>query len=315
MNSLRPLLSSCSTSTSSRFVLLGSNGARSTIGGGVRSSGIIIIINNDDDNRGGRCVGASSRRERRTTDERRETPAGHSAPGHGERLYVHNHMVANFTSNKAFRQFAYTGKKLVPAKLRKDYWRPLAVVEFAPGKGEIGRSVFQKLRELKQRHLLEWEDAALLDMSRRERGKALNDQRGNTVADLAAVLAGRGKGNRVAVPRQEEDAGKPRVRISKNGKWAQVLPPKVKEVDREGWVEVPVSKDAAAAAAGAEEGGEKIRLHRATVYWANEQDKYFAEEWTENVKHVIGLPAKALKGEAVADAAAAEPVEAEAATA
>lgn len=177
--------------------------------------------------------------------------------------------------------------------------------------------MFQKLRELKQRHLLEWEDAALLDMSRRERGKALNDQRGNTVADLAAVLAGRGKGNRVAVPKQEgaaeEDAGKPRVRISKNGKWAQVLPPKVKEVDREGWVEVPVSKDAAAA--GAEEGGEKVRLHRATVYWANEQDKYFAEEWTENVKHVIGLPAKALKGEAVAHAAAAEPVEAEAGTA
>ncbi|KAK4233187.1 transcriptional regulation of mitochondrial recombination-domain-containing protein [Achaetomium macrosporum] len=216
-------------------------------------------------------------------------------PGHGERLWVHNHITANLIvysltpemrSTKAFRQFAYTGKKLVPAKLRKDYWRPMAVVEFAAGKGDVGRSVFQKLRELKKRHLLEWEDEALLNMSRRERGKALNDQRGNAVADLAHVLAGRGKGNKVVVTEEDEEQGK-KGRGNKKGQ----------KIPLDGVVEV--KKDGEAA--------EKVKLHQATVYWANEQDKYFAQEWTENVNHVVGLPEKGTnKGEEVVEPAASE---------
>jgi hypothetical protein len=71
------------------------------------------------------------------------------------------------------------------------------------------------------------------------------------------------------------------------------------------------------------EGGEKTKkmkkkkvkkLHGATVYWANEQDKYYAEEWTANVTHVIGLPERAVKKEAVVGEEAA-PVETEAAAA
>ncbi len=148
------------------------------------------------------------------------------------------------------------------------------MVEFGAGQGDVGRSVFQKLRELRKRHLLEWEDEALLNVSRRERGKALNDQRGNFVADLAAVLSGVGKGNLVRVTSET---------------------PKKEE----GVVEVKGG-----------EGKGKVALHQATVYWANEQDKYYAEEWTENVSHVVGLPEKAPKeGEEVVEAAA-EPVEA-----
>ncbi|KAK4039217.1 transcriptional regulation of mitochondrial recombination-domain-containing protein [Parachaetomium inaequale] len=221
-------------------------------------------------------------------------------PGHAERIWVHNHIMANHTvysltpemnSTKAFRQFVFTGKKNVPAALRKDYWRPLAIVEFASGKGDVGRSVFHKLRELKKRHQLEWDDARLLQMSKRERGAELNDQRGNFVADLAAVLAGRGKGNRV---------------LASGG---------VKAGEK-GVVEVVEGGDKVA-----EEGGEKKKkkkgvkkLHGATVYWANEQDKYYAEEWTDNVTHVIGLPERAVKKEAVVEEGAA-PVETEAAAA
>ncbi|KAL2164085.1 hypothetical protein VTH06DRAFT_3299 [Thermothelomyces fergusii] len=190
-------------------------------------------------------------------------------PGHAERIWVYNHILDNLTvysltqemnPTKAFRQFAFTGKKLVPSKLRKDYWRPLAVVEFGAGQGDVGRSVFQKLRELKRRHQLEWEDGALLRLSRRERGRALNDQRGAFVADLAAVLAGRGKGNRMVKP-----AGPAGADAAK------------KEGDGgpDGPAPLPAS-----------------RLHGATVYWANEQDKYYAREWSDNVTHVIGLPEK-----------------------
>ncbi|KAL2137334.1 hypothetical protein VTI74DRAFT_3274 [Chaetomium olivicolor] len=212
--------------------------------------------------------------------------------GHGERFWVFNHIQANYIlysltpdlkSNKAFRQFPYTGKKLKPAKLRKDYWRPLALVEFGAGKGDVGRSVFQKLRELKKRHELEWEDEELLNMSKRERGKALNDQRGNMVADLAAVLGGRGKGNRIVVQEDEGAEAQPRRREKKKA----VVP-------TEDAVEVTLAKE------GEGEGETKIKLHPATVYWANEQDKFYAEKWTENVAHVVGVPHKVRKTEAAA---------------
>ena len=116
----------------------------------------------------------------------------------------------------------YTGKKLVPAKMRRDYWRPMALIEFGPGLGGIGRSVFQKLREFKKRHELEWgrEDAAeeerLLRMSKPERGRAINDQRANAVADVAAVLAGAGKGNKMWMVDWGELAGK-RVVVRREG--------------------------------------------------------------------------------------------------
>lgn len=197
-------------------------------------------------------------------------------------------------SNKAFRQLSYTGKKLIPAKLRKDYWRLLAVVEFGPGRGDVGRSAFQKLRELRKRHLLEWEDEALLRMTRRERGQALNDQRGNSVADMAAVLAGVGKGNRVLFdPEAERQKQQERARRQQKRGEKKAA---VKGVDEDGVVEVKKA---------GEKGEETVKLHQATVYWANEQDKYYAESWTENVTHVIGLPEKVRKAEVVEEA---EPV-------
>ncbi|AEO58098.1 hypothetical protein MYCTH_2305170 [Thermothelomyces thermophilus ATCC 42464] len=232
-----------------------------------------------------------------TTREQRFSRPGYRPravppPGHAERIWVYNHILDNLTvysltqemnPTKAFRQFAFTGKKLVPSKLRKDYWRPLAVIEFGEGKGDVGRSVFQKLRELKKRHLLEWEDPALLQMSRRERGRALNDQRGTFVADLAAVLAGRGKGNLMVKPATAAEAAEGADKKKEE-----------KEEGEEGGNAPGVAKAPAS------------RLHQATVYWANEQDKYYAREWSDNVTHVIGLPEKGVKKKAAQQAAAEE---------
>lgn len=141
--------------------------------------------------------------------------------------------------------------------------------------GDVGRSVFQKLRELKHRHELEWQDESLLNMSKRERGKALNDQRGNVVADIAAVLAGQGKGNKmvVRVPRER----------------------RLTEEEKEG--------------EEGKEGEKKKELYGATVYWANEQDKFYAESWSDNVTHVVGIPEKPKKVVEEAAEAEAEPAE------
>ena len=146
---------------------------------------------------------------------------------------------------KAFQQIPFTAKKAKPAKIRKDQWKKIAMVQFPPGKGKIGQSVFQKLREFNQRHLLEWDDSMYYERSedsegrtlyrsRLDRGKKILEQKDNAVADLAAVLAGSGKSNKI---RSEGEDG------------------------REG------------------------DLCEATVYWANGIDRHHAREWSENVRH------------------------------
>jgi hypothetical protein len=280
--------------------------------------------------------------------------------------------------NKAYRQMPYTGKKNVPAKLRKDYWEPMAVIDFGPGLGEVGRSVFQRLREFKKRHELEWgrdnpeEEHRLLHMSKHERGKELNNQRPNAVADVSAVLGGVGKGSKMwkldwedlkdkIVRLQSQRTLGPRIgvaelaekdkttkknlgRLEKLGvgvldgagrkfvDW-QTLSGLV--VEANGLKKVPhvptkweiikqkrkqariAKRIEAAEAAGVEVVVKEVeekeveevpqfdlvadenvafdleplkKLHNATIYWAKPEDIRFAESWTDNIEHVIGLP-------------------------
>lgn len=171
------------------------------------------------------------------------------------------------------RQQPFTGKNLVPRKIRKDYWRPLAMIELADkDQGAVGRSIYQKLREFKKRHELDWANEAeegrkLLHKSKRERGQELNDQKPNSVADMAAVLAGAGKGNLMwEVSRVGSESGKQLVgEIRKQS----------------GAVEKGTVVDV------------KRQLRKATVYWANEQDKFHAREWSDNVSHEVGIPSEA----------------------
>ncbi|TRX90733.1 hypothetical protein FHL15_008312 [Xylaria flabelliformis] len=187
-------------------------------------------------------------------------------PGHGEKIFVFNHFVDGMTvyshnpvlkANHAFRQIPFNGKKLRPAKLRKDYWRPMAMIQFPDGQGEVGRSVYQRLRECKKLHEYSWDDSLLYGeggqtLTVRQRGRRLNDQRANTIADMAAVLGGLGKGNKIVVTESAND-----------------------EAGGEGQAEsaAPVAVD------------EGKTLLQATVWWADVLDKNYAQKWTKNVTH------------------------------
>lgn len=97
------------------------------------------------------------------------------------------------------KQLAFNGKKTKPAKLRKDYWRPMALIQFNEGEGVIGRSVYQRLREFRHVHELSWghQEDEFYSLDRKALGEALSDQRANSIADIAAVLSGEGTGNRI----------------------------------------------------------------------------------------------------------------------
>jgi hypothetical protein len=137
----------------------------------------------------------------------------------------------------------------------------MATIEFPAGQGAVGRSVYQKLRELKHLHEVSWSDEirykrpdeysdkekALAKKASEEgrefkvirtriqRGQALNAQKPFSIADMAVVLAGQGAGNKLV---KDEVAG-------------------VKQL-----VDV-------------------------TVRWANDEDKKNASEWSSNVTHEL----------------------------
>ncbi|KAI6351122.1 hypothetical protein MCOR25_010119 [Pyricularia grisea] len=178
---------------------------------------------------------------------------------HGEELWVFNHLTTDqiiystkpvLDHNRALKQLPFNGKKSKPAKLRKDYWKPMAKIRFPKGEGEVGRSVFQALREFKRRHELEWgyQAESLYNQSRSDRAKDLNRQKANAIADMAAVLGGAGKGNLI------------------QHTIVQVTPGAEKGAE-------PVTQ---------------LKVVPATVFWANKHDPEFAASWPENVKHRLG---------------------------
>ncbi|KAE9379304.1 hypothetical protein N431DRAFT_364400 [Stipitochalara longipes BDJ] len=123
-------------------------------------------------------------------------------PEHGRQIFVYNHLQKNHVvysltrvlkNNASLAQLPFNGKKTVPAALRKDLWHPFAQISFPPGRGEVGLSVFQKLREYRRRHELEWGDEIRVDeegkfRSKKVRARKICDQKANSVADIAAVL-------------------------------------------------------------------------------------------------------------------------------
>lgn len=137
----------------------------------------------------------------------------------------------------------------------------MACIRFPPGQGSAGRSVYQKLRELKHLHEVAWSDEVRYKRpdqytsqdkerieekkamgiqhrpprSRQERGVVLNAQKTNAIADMAAVLAGQGLGNKMLL--------------------------------------------------NAEATKDDDRLLKVSVSWSNDQDKGYAQTWSDNVAH------------------------------
>lgn len=100
----------------------------------------------------------------------------------------------------------------------------MALLQFNEGEGVVGRSVYQKLREFRRVHELSWghQRADLYAMDRRALGEGLSDQRANSIADVAAVLAGAGQGNRINVSAAEASSTSSQV-VSAAGKLADVI--------------------------------------------------------------------------------------------
>jgi hypothetical protein len=160
-------------------------------------------------------------------------------------------------ANKALAQLPFNGKKTKPAKIRKDYWRPMAMIQFPEGLGSIGESVFQRLREFKRLHELSWGDELLYNddgamATRQERGKALNVQKTNAIADMAAVLGGAGGGNEMWRPATSGAGNAPAVK----------------------------STEVAAA-----DGADGNSLLDVVVYWENDLLREHADKWPANVTH------------------------------
>ncbi|KAF4313174.1 hypothetical protein GTA08_BOTSDO01558 [Botryosphaeria dothidea] len=139
------------------------------------------------------------------------TKAARKAAEHGRHIFIYNNIRTNQTvyslqrslnNHSVISQLPYAGKKTVPAKLRKDVWRPLATVTFPLA--AQGLSAYRRLREFRKLHELHWDNNGEYPMlpvetqkkikegkaapTKKEKGKIIMDQKANTVADLAAVL-------------------------------------------------------------------------------------------------------------------------------
>lgn len=202
------------------------------------------------------------------------------------------------------KQLPFIAKKSKPAKLRRDLWQPLALIQFPLGAGVVGQNVFQKLREFRRRHELEWDDEIFYReepkkyepgevtrnvRSRINRGKAIHDQRANAIADMAAVLSGAGHGSRIwinAAEKEQLDKGDVELR---GKRWTNFGPKKN------------------------EDDGRNL-LCEATVYWLNEADQNYATKWSENVSHELLEETEEevmeLEGDEVVESAAATEVKA-----
>lgn len=71
------------------------------------------------------------------------------------------------------------------------------MIQFDAGQGVVGRNVFQKLREFRKLHELQWgwQAKEFQKLNKYERGERIHNQKPNAVADIAAVLSGAGRGN------------------------------------------------------------------------------------------------------------------------
>ncbi|KAI1467181.1 transcriptional regulation of mitochondrial recombination-domain-containing protein [Daldinia caldariorum] len=216
------------------------------------------------------CIGIRFKSTAPTKEKReKEIAAAQFPPHHGEKIWMFSHILDGMMvyshrpvlkANKSLRQIAFTGKKLKPSKFRKDYWRPFALIQFPEGFGAVGRSVYARLRECKKLHELSWSDEMLFDknghpLTKLERGAKVNDLKTSTIADVAAVLRGLGKGNKIWVPMTDDP---------------NIL------VNLDAADEKNLKKE--------EDGSVKARL-KVQIWWRDDKDRHFAESWPPNVSH------------------------------
>ncbi|MCJ1454500.1 hypothetical protein MMC28_004853 [Mycoblastus sanguinarius] len=196
---------------------------------------------------------------------------------YGQHIYVYNNIRTNqvvysltrhLNNKAALDQIPFLGKKTVPPRLRKDLWSPLCMVYFPSP--HAGLAAYRKLREFRRLHETSYPLEIITEtegkhkgnlFSKKKRGKALMNQKANSVADLAAVLLQQERG-----PEEDRIANAER-RMKKVAKLKmQKGEDKVKKAP------VDVVK---------EMGG----VEGVMVRWANVLDAEYAETWPEAVIH------------------------------
>ncbi|KAL2815177.1 transcriptional regulation of mitochondrial recombination-domain-containing protein [Aspergillus granulosus] len=145
---------------------------------------------------------------------------------HGKNIFVYHNIRTNqvvysltryLEKNNVLKQLMYHGKKTVPATLRKDMWAPYYSVHFQDSK--VGLRAFHLLREFSKQRQLDPpremititekylaqkrprapEEAKKFDekyadkigwlMEKKDRARAVMDQKATSVADISAVIA------------------------------------------------------------------------------------------------------------------------------
>ncbi|KAL2845584.1 transcriptional regulation of mitochondrial recombination-domain-containing protein, partial [Aspergillus pseudodeflectus] len=149
-----------------------------------------------------------------------------SAVTHGKNIFVYHNIRTNqvvysltryLEKNNVLKQLIYHGKKTVPATLRKDMWAPYYSVHFQDSK--VGLRAFHLLREFSKQRQLDppremititekylnqkrprdptkakefdekYADKLGWLMEKKDRARAVMDQKATSVADIAAVIA------------------------------------------------------------------------------------------------------------------------------
>lgn len=167
----------------------------------------------------------------------------------------------------ALSQLPFLGKKTVPARIRKDLWRPMCLATFPSP--HAGLLAYRKLREFRRLHETAYPASLIQDpnnpranLPKKKRSLILMDQKANTVADLAAVLLQQEKG--VSQGRIEQFR-----RRKQRWDWLDKVGSK-KNKGKGGPLNVEVEY----------KGVEGVK-----VYWSDVRDAEYAQTWPQDVVH------------------------------
>ncbi|KAJ5527409.1 hypothetical protein N7513_011568 [Penicillium frequentans] len=244
---------------------------------------------------------------------------------HGKNIFVYHNVrtkqvVYSLTryleKNNVLNQMVYHGKKTVPAEVRRDMWVPYYSVHFSDSK--LGLRAYQMLREFSmQRQLAPPKEmitvteeflaakrpkgpveAELYDrmnrkrvgntMEKKERARALMDQKATSVADIAAVLSiqkeeiangllsrdgSRGYLTRKARQRRREALHQEQERAKENAARIGVL---------EGYLSKRSGEDVKI---GEVESDYPETAETVKILWHDVHDAHYAEAWDSSIQH------------------------------
>ncbi|KAE8154947.1 transcriptional regulation of mitochondrial recombination-domain-containing protein [Aspergillus avenaceus] len=241
---------------------------------------------------------------------------------HGKNIFVYHNIRTNqvvysltryLEKNSVLRQLVYHGKKTVPATLRKDMWVPYYSVHFNDTK--IGLRAYHLLREfalqrqlappremititerfLDQKRPRAPEEAKKFDekyadkigwlMEKKDRARAVMDQKATSIADVSAVLAiqeeeikngfadgKRGYLTRTARRRRREARAKETAKATEQTERVEDFEKALSSKDVEYKIQEP-------------EASNGIQGNGVKILWTDIHDARYAEAWPERVRH------------------------------